>query len=310
MPNLTSAPIREAVILAAGLGRRLAPLTTILPKPALPVLNESMLWRWLVKARALGIVKIAVNAHYLPDFIKAEVELAQKTFPDLELSLSYEPVILGTGGGVKVAAADFKGPFLVINADIYTTLDLSLLIKAHFEKKAWVTLAVLDYPEKATVSLDQDFRIIGLRSPKPCLGEVTRLCGLGILVMETDFRDSLPLGYSDLIEELSNYLPYQGVWAYLSRDFWSDMGTVASYWALNAYLAQNQVIRAPGAEVLGETEGFVVLGSAARIERGAKVINSVLWPGAVAPPGSVVREAILAGRAPTNKEVIDVWLGN
>jgi mannose-1-phosphate guanylyltransferase len=305
---LGSKIIDQAVLLAAGLGSRLAPLSTIRPKPLFPVVNQSMLWRWLAKLRDGGISQVVVNAHYLADLIQAELELARSAFPELTIRLSFEPTILGTGGGVKQAASSFKGSFLVVNSDIYTDLNLDLLVKDHIERQNLVTMAVLDYPEKATVSVDQDWRIIGLRQPNPCPRETAKWCGLGVMVIEEPFLDYLPHGYSDLVAELAKSLKYP-VGAFGWPGFWSDMGTIASYWALNGHLAQNQTVLGPGAEVWGKTEGFVVLGAGARIHSGALVANSVLWPGALVESGAVVKDAIVVGQVPVNKEVRDVWLG-
>ncbi|MDR0548672.1 MAG: NTP transferase domain-containing protein [Deltaproteobacteria bacterium] len=399
----------SVVVLAAGRGQRLEPLTSLTPKPLLPVLNVSPLWRWLSICQEQGFSEVAINAYWLAEKIEAAVKKAKSAFKELKLSLSHEEELLGTGGGVQKAAASFKGPVLVINGDIWTDLDLRLLVKRHLETQAFATIAVLnpnqglnpnstfnqnlggpaslgssDNQAQAnqvaqasqaaqdclaaqdsqaaqdklvaqdnfasqdnllafsdnlasqessliaakdearftaghvlrplappTVSVDAEGRVVGLRLPRDLAhkAEVARLYGLGVVVVSPKFKELLPVGPSDLIAELAKYLD-EKVLAYPApTTIWADIGTVENYWTLNRLLAKNKTILAKGAEVLGQTQGFVVLGAGAKIEPKAFARDCVLWPGAVLESGARAIKAVVNGRVPAGQEAKNVWLG-
>ena len=110
------------MILAAGLGTRLRPLTDRIPKPLLPVAGRPMIDYTLAWVAAAGIRQVMINLHHMGDRIRQTV--GRERF-GLEISYSEEPVILGTGGGLKRVERFFTdSPFLVVNADVLTAVDL------------------------------------------------------------------------------------------------------------------------------------------------------------------------------------------
>ncbi|MCA9464799.1 MAG: nucleotidyltransferase family protein, partial [Nitrospira sp.] len=112
----------KAMILAAGFGTRLRPLTNTIPKPLLPVGGMPLIVWNLLLLRVFGIRQVMVNLHYMGHLIREA--LGDGTQWDMEISYSLEPEILGTGGGLKAAARFFEGqPFLIINGDIIIDLD-------------------------------------------------------------------------------------------------------------------------------------------------------------------------------------------
>jgi mannose-1-phosphate guanylyltransferase len=284
-------------------------LTNHLPKALLPVLNKSMLLRWLEIFAAFGVKRVVVNAHHLADQIAQALSAASLNLPNLDIALSFEETILGTGGGVKKAALGFSGPFFVINCDIFVDLDLGALARRHLENMAFATIATVNCPAKATVSVDPELQVTGLRlaAGQKAPRESARLCGLGALIVSPEFWEVLPRNFSDLIAELAKYLSRKVLAYPFPGSFWSDMGTVASYWELNQRLAQNRVIVGPGARIEGETGGFVILGAEAVIERGALVIDSVLWPGARVESGTVAKGTVVTGRELSGGEADGVW---
>lgn len=148
----------DAMILAAGLGTRLRPLTLTTPKALVEVDGEPMLERVARRLVAAGADRLVVNVSYLADAVEAYVSDAGWTTPDgraVEVRVSEEPgEPLETGGGIKKAAPFFRrsadgqsaeadgGAFLVHNADILTTIDLGALLAAHAASGAVATLAV------------------------------------------------------------------------------------------------------------------------------------------------------------------------
>ena len=133
----------KAAVLAAGLGTRLKPLTDICPKPLWPVLNRPLLGLVLAQLEAAGCFQVAVNTHHLADQVHDFLRSEPWSFL---LSVSHEPEILGTGGGLRQLGEILReGPFLAINADILTDLDLAEVYRAH-RPGAVSTLVLHDCP--------------------------------------------------------------------------------------------------------------------------------------------------------------------
>lgn len=108
--------ISQAMVLAAGLGKRLRPLTLSTPKPLLPIAGKPIIAHVLEKLRSHGVSCVVVNTHYLAD----QLEDYLQTIPGLNITISHEPELLETGGGVLKALPHFKGrPFFAINADTW-----------------------------------------------------------------------------------------------------------------------------------------------------------------------------------------------
>ena len=138
----------KAMILAAGYGTRLRPLTERLPKPLLPIGGRPLLEWNLLLLKKHGITHALINLHHLGDQIV-------ETFGDgsrygMRLAYSHEPVILGTGGGIKQAQPYFEDrPVLVLNGDTLSDCDLTALLETHRVRRALATLAVREDPHAA-----------------------------------------------------------------------------------------------------------------------------------------------------------------
>jgi NDP-sugar pyrophosphorylase family protein len=249
------------MILAAGLGLRLRPLTGARPKPLLPVLNKPLLYYWLERLQGLGVRRAVINAYHLAPMI---VEAARNLPPglgDIEALVSVEGELLGTAGGLKKAAmllfppgppraSGASEPFYVVNGDIHTDIDLALLAETHQALASQaphgppVTMALVDYPPKATVSLGQDGQIVAFRHNGPCPGETSRLCGAGLAVMERWFLETLPGHFSDTVEILKGRMALGDRPG--SRFFpgaaWADIGSLPEYYSLNKGLARGRAL--------------------------------------------------------------------
>lgn len=134
-------PIDQAMLLAAGLGTRLRPLTLTTPKPLLPIDGCTLIDHQLHYLAAAGIERVAINLHHLGEQIRRHVGDGRRY--GLTVQYSEEPEILGTGGGVKRAAPFFEGrPFIVLNADALIDADLRTLMEAHQESCEAATLVL------------------------------------------------------------------------------------------------------------------------------------------------------------------------
>jgi mannose-1-phosphate guanylyltransferase len=135
------AAIGQAFVLAAGLGTRLRPLTEDLPKPLLPIFQKPLITFALDHLIDLGVRSFVINTHRLPDaFSRVFVE---NRYGDAPITLVNEPLLLGTGGGIKnVEPLLVSKPFIAYSGDILTDVDLQPLIENHFRNKNDVTLGL------------------------------------------------------------------------------------------------------------------------------------------------------------------------
>jgi mannose-1-phosphate guanylyltransferase len=266
--------ITQAFILGAGLGKRLRPLTDLLPKPLVPLFHKPLAI-WAVEAcEAIGCRRFAVNTHHLPE--KWEGFAA-----DRDVTFFHEPILLETGGGLKNIESWVEGGSLLIhNGDIFSSMDLRKLVDAHEASGDEVTLALRSSGGEKRISLGDGARVEDVRS------EVRGLPGThvftGIYCVKKDFLKRIPAGeviavipaFQDLVRE-------GGLGAVvLDEGEWMDLGDVESYLAAHRELALQDPVH-PEAEI-GEGVGIErsIIGKGARIAARARVIDSVVWPGA------------------------------
>lgn len=292
--------INKAMVLAAGYGKRARPLSLIRPKPMFPVLNRPMISYTLERLSAAGIVAAAVNIHHLAD--KLEGCLAD--IDALNIHPFREDVLLGTGGGIKNAERFFDSePFLVVNSDIMTDIDLQGVMADHLTNRPAATLVLHDYPVFNQVFVDNGGLILGFRGKVEDAGRTEgerKLAFTGIHVIEPWILECIPAGPYDIIDVYQSLIDRGSpVRAYIVENpFWWDAGTLESYLALHADLINgpDKVVKSesaviePGAMV----EGWACLGQGAIVESGGIVKNSVLWPGARVAGGATVRDSVLA----------------
>jgi NDP-sugar pyrophosphorylase family protein len=159
----------KAMVLAAGLGTRLRPLTDDKPKCLIPLAGRPLLdWtlRWLSN---FGVNECVINLHYLPN--KVQDFVGEGSQYGLQIHYSYEPELLGTAGAVKKVAPFFDQPFYVIYSDNFSQWNLRNLVEIHEKNQAVATMAVHwreDVTQSGMVEIDQNNRILRLvEKPKP-----------------------------------------------------------------------------------------------------------------------------------------------
>jgi NDP-sugar pyrophosphorylase family protein len=156
------------MILAAGLGTRLRPLTNDRPKALVDVGGRTMLEVTLSRLRYFGIRDVIINVHYFADMI---VEYLKKNDNfGMRIEISREDVLLDTGGGLKKAAhfflenqRDVETPFVLHNVDVISTIDLSRMVQFHAENRALATLAVQDRETSRYLLFDERQQLCGRR---------------------------------------------------------------------------------------------------------------------------------------------------
>jgi len=159
----------KAMVLAAGLGTRLRPLTESRPKALVEVAGRTLLEITLSRLRSFGIREVIVNAYHFADMIAAYLE-AKENF-GMRVQVSREEVLLDTGGGLKKAAWFFREnssasdePFLLHNVDVISTIDLRRMVQYHNQAQALATLAVQDRKTSRYLLFDEQGQLCGRRS--------------------------------------------------------------------------------------------------------------------------------------------------
>ena len=169
----------KAMVLAAGLGTRLRPLTDARPKALVEVAGQTMLQMTLARLRAFGIHEVIVNAHHfagmIVDYLKANDNFGMR------IEVSREERLLDTGGGLKKAAYFFlenssglEVPFILHNVDIVSTIDLRRMVQFHNDNCALTTLAVQDRKSSRYLLFDEQLQLCGRRSGSDDKAELLR----------------------------------------------------------------------------------------------------------------------------------------
>jgi NDP-sugar pyrophosphorylase family protein len=155
----------KAMILAAGLGTRLRPLTEHRPKALVEVAGRTLLEITLARLRTFEIVDVILNAHHFAEMILQY--LRKNNNFGMRIEVSREEVLLDTGGALKKAAHFFRdepGPFILHNVDVISAIDLGRMVRFHQENQALATLAVQERKTSRYLLFDQANRLCGRRS--------------------------------------------------------------------------------------------------------------------------------------------------
>jgi len=234
----------HALLLTAGLGTRLRPLTLVRAKPAIPVADEPLIRRIIRWVAANGVVNLTLNLHHLPETITRMVGDGS----DLGAAVRYsweQPTVLGSAGGPR-QALDIVGAetFFLINGDTLTDLDLGALASAHTSSGALVTLALVPNVEPLRyggVRLAEDGRVLGFAPRGPAA--VGSFHFIGAQLIHRSVFSELPPGqpansiggcYDALLARVPGSI--RGFVA--SANFW-DIGTVADYWHTSSAWSQH-----------------------------------------------------------------------
>ncbi len=228
----------KAMILAAGVGSRLDPLTRNVPKPMVPVINQPVAEHIVHLLVKHGFNEIYCNTHYLGDQIEGYFHSGNSL--GAEMHFNREEQLQGTAGGVKRVADNtsfFEGgeTFLVIGGDDLTSVDLTAMLKFHKSKKALATIAlttVTDPSQFGVVVLEEGGRIANfVEKPKPGTAP-SNLVNMGVYLFEPQILDLIPSGkFYDFGKELFPFLleqkePFYG---YTTNDYWRDVGNLSEY---------------------------------------------------------------------------------
>jgi len=294
----------EAMILAAGFGTRLRPLTDKKPKALMPVVNRPIIARNIEYLKTHGVTRIVVNLHH---HYRQVLEYLDEGRPfGLPLEARIEPEILGTGGGIK-NTADFwdDEPFIVINTDILTDINLTAAYEAHKASGALATLILHDREPFNQVEIDSRQRLTDIARQNIS----GRFAFTGLHIMEPEFLSYIPDGvFSDVIDSYRRlFHSERSIRAYFSEGhYWRDVGNVESYIEANMELADQAVSIGADCRVHPSVriEDWAVIGDGCRLEKGVEVRRSILWEGVRIKAGRKVVDSIVTSFSRVDEDVL------
>ena len=227
----------KAMILAAGLGTRLRPLTDDRPKALVEIAGRTLLEITLSRLRGFGIREVIINVHHFAGMI-LEYLKTNDNF-DMRIEVSCEEVLLDTGGGLKKAAWFFlesssEEPFILHNVDVISTLDLGRMLQFHADHRALATLAVQDRETSRYLLFDEQLQLCGRQSGHDQEPELVRsspqaqalgFCGIHVIsprllaMMNEDGVFSIIPSYLRLAAQGENIVAFRA-----DEYYWRDLG--------------------------------------------------------------------------------------
>lgn len=315
----------QVMVLAAGFGERLKPLTERLPKPALPLFGDTVLGRLVKALAAQGADRIVYNTHYLAEEVARVAEEACP--PGVELLRSHEEHIQGTAGALREASGLFRDePIVVLNGDVIHDVDLHRLVAFHRARGAVATLVCRADPQTEAygpLGIDGEGRVrrfLGWKAEGVELSHLKTVMFTGIQVVEPETFGCIPSGVVSTTETLYPALLKQDepVFGVVHDGYWMDIGTPARYlkahrdmlrgkvgpppksdWHPSAvanitvkeplWVAEDAVVEARS--VLGP---YAVIGPRCRLGPGVVVERSLLMEGAEVGPRTILEGCIVA----------------
>jgi len=319
----------KAMVLAAGKGTRVRPITNVVPKPMIPLLGKPVLESILEHLRDNGFDQIMINTSHLApvieDYFRDGSRLGVQIGYSFEGLLSagrLDGIAIGSAGGIRRIqdhSGFFDDTFVVLCGDALIDVDLREAVLFHRRSRALATIILREVaPEEVfrygVVATSADGRVTQFQE-KPAVGEaISNRINAGIYVFEPEVFDFIPRGRSfDIGSELFPALVAAGAPIFgVDIPFeWIDIGSVADYWEATQMALTGQIrgYRLPGREVLPGVRaginlrwnpeevtirGPVVIGSSASIGKGCVIEGpSVIGAGCVIEPGAEVRQCIL-----------------
>ncbi len=311
----------RAVVLVGGFGTRLRPLTASIPKPMLTVGHRPMIALLIDRLARGGVSEVVLALGFKPEpFVEA--------FPDgrcgdVKLSYAVEPEPLDTGGAIRFAA-EFAGvddTFVVANGDVITDLDVAALVAVHRRTSAEATIHLngVDDPSAfGVVDIADDGRVLDFVEKPPPGSAPSNLINAGTYVFEPSVLGRIAPNRKVSIErDTFPLLVAAGrTYGFATDDYWIDAGRPDLYRQANLdvlsprRLHDRSVAIAPDATVAeGADVVNSVVGARAEVRAGARVIDSVVLPGAVIGPDSLVSSSLVLGEVGAGATVVDAVIG-
>lgn len=300
----------KAMVMAAGVGSRLMPLTLSIPKPMVPVGNIPLMENIVELLISNGFTDIIANLHY-------HAELISDYFGDgseWTTSMKYSPEdkLMGTAGGVKRCEWFLDDTFVIVSGDALTDIDLSDLVKEHKQKGALATIAMKEVAEvdQFGVVITDEYGRIQSFQEKPRKEEaLSNMANTGIYVFEPEIFKYIPVNtfydfgkqvFPDLVKIGA---PFYGV---QTDGYWCDVGNIDTYRQVQADILQGKVeVKKRGRLLRSSDGGSVLLGEGAELGNNVTLLGDiVIGPGTMVEGNAVIRNSVIWDNTKIKKNVI------
>jgi NDP-sugar pyrophosphorylase family protein len=294
----------KSMILAAGFGTRLQPLTNNLPKALMPVANQPMIARVIEYLKDHGVREILVNAHHQADQLIAYLDKGRPF--GISIEIRKETEILGTGGGLKNSSG-FWGPepFIVINSDVLTNIPLDRAYADHQKSGNLASLVLHDLKDHSRVLINADHEILDI-SPE---NKPDRLSFTGIHILDPAILDYIPSGRFYHIMDIYRELIRAGkkLNAHVVKGhYWYDIGSIDSYKKANQGLSANfpEIGLNSRIEPGVHFKDWAIIGPQCVLEQDVEIAKSVLWDHVRVKKGCRVLDSIVTADKLVEKDLI------
>ena len=279
------------MILAAGFGTRLFPLTIDRTKPAIPFLGKPLVGYVAEYVAKFGFQEVVVNLHHQPESVKKALGDGSDFGVKIHYTLE-EPKILGTAGALDNARHLLEDEtFLIVNGKIITDIDISAALETHRRTGALATMVLIpnEKRERFTVVETEGNRITGFgdyadQLTKDQRPTTTPLMFTGIHILEPRVFEYIPRGvYSDIVPTFYNPAIRNGekIVAHITDGKWFELSTIPRYLEISLAMLNGKAEK-------------IVKGENVRISPSAKVENSVIWDNVTIEEGASISKTIIA----------------
>jgi mannose-1-phosphate guanylyltransferase len=312
------------MVLAAGLGTRLRPITYEMPKPMVPVLNKPVMEHILRLLARHGVTETIANLHWFPDLI--EGYFGDGASCGVSLTYSREEQLLGTSGGVRNAAEFLGDSFLIISGDALTDIDLTAMREFHESHDGIATLAmkrVEDTSQFGVAIVGSDGRIQGFQEKPDPAEALSDLANCGIYMFRKEIFDFFPEpgtskaagegdppGFADWAMDVFPRLLESDVpfYSHEIEAYWNDIGNLEEGELVEGYRSGERmegepdlvgpVLLGPGCEIGDDVriDGPAVIGDDVKVGDGARLKEVIALPRAEIPARQVLIGAIAGAR--------------
>lgn len=328
---MTKQFVTKAMIMAAGVGSRLEPLTVSVPKPLIPVANKPVMDILFEKLKSVNITDVICNTYYLADDI---IDRYKQCISGINFNYIKEETLSGTAGGLKKCQKFFNKDetFIVLSADGLSDADLKKGIESHIKNNAVATIGIKQIPMEEVshfgVVVTDENGFIREFQEKPSIDEAkSNYINTGIYIFNYEIFNYIPENtfYDFAKNVFPELLKTCGINTFEISDYWTDIGTLEQYKQSTkdlfeglCHFEHSKIIKKEnGRYIKGETfipddtefAGTSTIGSRCKIGKNVTVIDSIIWDDVVIADNTTVNNCIIASNCEISTDVKDMVIG-